>query len=70
MIIFFVYIQIGKELPILKEVFRPGNTERLTLKRLMCLLKPSFSEPQTNSRKYEGEVYTLLKEYFKEAASK
>jgi len=50
------------------EILKTCDIARLVLKKLICLLKPFFSEQQTHARKYE--IYISLKGYFKEAASK
>lgn len=51
-------------------LFRKIEKAILTLKQLTSLLEPDFSEEGTNSRKFEGEVYSIFIKYLREVASK
>ena len=69
-IVFFCMIfQVCQSLPTFLYLFRPGATNMLTLRKLISLLKPNFSEVGSNKRKFENEVYTPFSNYLREAAS-
>ena len=59
-----------KEIPLVMHLFRKVEKGTLTLKQLTSLLKPDFSEEGTNSRKFEGDVYSIFIKYLREVASK
>ncbi|KAK3737738.1 hypothetical protein QZH41_018284 [Actinostola sp. cb2023] len=41
----------------------------MTIRKLQFFLKPDFSEDGTNTRKFEGEMYSVFVHYLREAAS-
>lgn len=49
-------------------LFRKVEKATLTLKQLTSLLEPDFSEEGTNSRKFEGEAYSIFIKYLREVA--
>ena len=61
--------QIGKELPAFLDLFRETNSNRLTRKRLISLLEPSFSEEGSNTRHYENAAYRTFSNYVRVVAS-
>ena len=42
----------------------------LSVKMLTTLLKPSFSKPGSNKRRFENEVYAAFTKYLREVAGK
>ena len=42
----------------------------LTLKKMVCLLKPQFAEEGTNEKKHQQDVCTIFLDYLKVVASK
>ena len=63
-------LQMVKEFPLLKHLFRPNESACLTLKKLILLLKPVFAEIGSNSRMYQDAVYAKFLKYLREVASK
>lgn len=61
--------QVAKEITLLMHLFRKVEKATLTLKQLTSLLEPDFSEEGTNSRKFEGEAYSIFIKYLREVAS-
>ena len=61
--------QIGKEIPVFLNLFRPASTCILTHKKLINLLKPSFSEEGSNSHQYENTTYRAFSNYVRVVAS-
>ena len=66
---FHIVLQIGSVLPSLVHLFRPTQTT-LTLKALIQILKPKFSEEGSNSRRLENSVYSAYLKYLRAVASK
>ena len=50
-------------------LFTPSQT-KLTLKALLQILKPSFSEEGSNDRHFENAVYSVYLKYLRSVASK
>ena len=61
--------QIGKEIPAFLDLFLPRNSSKLTRKKLISLLKPSFSEEGSNMRQYENATYRAFSNYIRAVAS-
>lgn len=62
-------IQIGREIPVFLNLLRQSSTGILSRKKLICLLKPSFSEEGSNSRQYENTAYRAFSNYVRGVAS-
>eukprot|EP00794_Sanderia_malayensis_P001620 gene1620-1794_t len=54
---------------ILQSSSQPSSSSTLTLKRLLLLLKPTFSEEGNNKRMFENGVYSCLVKYARNVAS-
>jgi len=65
----FGIYQITKAFPLFIHLFRPNPLAKLTMKRLISVMNPQFSEDGTNMRKFEGEMFALLCKYFREVAA-
>ena len=61
---------VCQAMPQFIDLFKPTTARALTLKKLISLLKPDFSETGANKRRYENEVYSAFCKYLREAASK
>jgi hypothetical protein len=46
----------------------PSHSESLSIRKVINLLKPNFSEEGSNSLKFEKEVYALFIKYLREVA--
>lgn len=55
-------------LPMFCHLFRPSSCT-LTIKAVIQLLQPKFSEEGSNSKRYESAVYTLFLKYLRAVAS-
>jgi len=66
----FFLLQIAKKFPIFIHLFRRNEAPLMTIRKLQFFLKPEFSEDGTNTRKFEGEMYSVFVHYLREAASK
>lgn len=53
----------------MKNLFRQKE-EVLTVKRLINIFKPTFSEERSNNRMLETSVYAVFLKYIREVASK
>lgn len=62
--------QVCETMPIFLQLFRQSEASTLTMKVLVMLLKPRFSETGSNKRRFENEVYEAFTKYLREAASK
>ena len=51
---------VGRKFPQFLHLFRPSENAKLSVKRLLHLLIPKFSEKGSNSLKYEKSAYALL----------
>lgn len=60
--------KIGKEIPVFLELFRQAKSFQLTRKKLVNLLKPSFSEEGSNKRRYENSAYKAFSKYVRNVA--
>ena len=58
-----------QQLPTLVYLLRPGSQHKITVPRLLQMLKPNFSEEGSNALRYEKEVYMLFVRYVREVAS-
>nr|XP_034330272.1 uncharacterized protein LOC117690353 [Crassostrea gigas] len=61
-------IKVGCVLPMFRHLFRPSSCT-LTIKAVIQLLQPKFSEEGSNSKRYESAVYTLFLKYLRAVAS-
>uniref|UniRef100_A0A8W8I3L1 HECT domain-containing protein n=1 Tax=Magallana gigas TaxID=29159 RepID=A0A8W8I3L1_MAGGI len=61
-------VKIGSVFPIFVHLFRPSHTT-LTLKAVIQILKPVFSEEGSNSRQLENSVYSAYLKYLRAVAS-
>ncbi|XP_028401220.1 uncharacterized protein LOC114533980 [Dendronephthya gigantea] len=61
-------VQIVQQLPIMKNLFH-HKEEVLTVKRLINLFKPTFSEEGSNNRILEKSIYAVFLKYIREVAS-
>ncbi|XP_028406386.1 uncharacterized protein LOC114528865 [Dendronephthya gigantea] len=61
--------QICKQIPTLREIFRPNPSSVLTMRKLNALLTPDFSPVGSNKRTYETAVYTVLCKYMRHVAA-
>ncbi|KAK3083721.1 hypothetical protein FSP39_002007 [Pinctada imbricata] len=59
---------VGIKLPMIRYLFRPTAT-KLTVKSLINLLHPTFSEEGSNNRRCENMVYAAFIKYIRAAAS-
>eukprot|EP00794_Sanderia_malayensis_P013331 gene13331-14707_t len=62
-------ISILKAFPAFKFLMQPSSSSTLTLKRLLWLLKPTFSEEGNNKRMFENSVYSCFVKYARNVAS-
>eukprot|EP00794_Sanderia_malayensis_P001678 gene1678-1871_t len=62
-------ISILKAFPAFKFLMQPSSSSTLTLKRLLLLLKPTFSEEGNNKRMFENSVYSCFVKYARNVAS-
>ena len=66
---FLCILQLGCLLPTFLDIFkRPPYT--LTVRSLVGLLKPRFSEEGSNRRRFENEIYAQFMKYIRLVASK
>lgn len=61
--------QIVKAIPQFVYLMRPSDAYELTRRKLIFLLKPSFSEEGSNAKHNEMAVYELFLKYVREASS-
>ncbi|XP_061167403.1 uncharacterized protein LOC133176276 [Saccostrea echinata] len=61
-------IKVGSVLPMFRHLFRPSCCT-LTIKALIQLLRPKFSEEGSNNKRYESAVYTVFLKYLRAVAS-
>ena len=57
-----------REFPMLVHLLRPNSQHRLSVQKLLQLLKPSFSEEGSNAFTKEKETYQCLVRYIREVA--
>ena len=62
-------IKVGIQLPVFLHILIPSS-KNLTVKSLVNLLKPVFSEEGSNNRKYENEIYSVFMKYVRKVADK
>ena len=62
-------IKVGIQLPVFLHILIPSS-KNLTVKSLVNLLKPVFSEEGSNNRKYENEIYSVFMKYLRKVAGK
>lgn len=62
-------ISILKAFPALKFLLQPSSSSTLTLKKLLLLLKPNFTEEGSNKRLFENSVYSCFVKYARNVAS-
>ncbi|KXJ11675.1 hypothetical protein AC249_AIPGENE7130 [Exaiptasia diaphana] len=60
--------QIAKEIPTLLHLLRKNTSHFLTIRQLQSMLKPEFSPDGSNSRRYEGDIYSDFIRYMREVA--
>ncbi|CAB4008163.1 leucine-rich repeat-containing DDB_G0290503 isoform X2 [Paramuricea clavata] len=60
---------VGRKFPQFLHLFRPSENAKLSVKRLLHLLIPTFSEKRSNSLKYGKSAYTHFVKYVREVAS-
>jgi hypothetical protein len=60
---------VGRKFPQFLHLFRPSENAKLSVKRLLHLLIPKFSEKGSNSLKYEKSAYAHFVKYVREVAS-
>lgn len=58
-----------RELPMLVHLLRPQAQRKLSVRMLLHILKPNFSEEGSNALKKEKEVYQLFAKYVREVAA-
>ena len=61
--------EIATRLPVFLYLLRANESNQLSRRQLILLLRPSFSEEGTNVRKYENDTYAAFSKYIREAAS-
>ena len=61
--------EVATSLPIFLYLLRANESNQLSRRQLIPLLRPSFSEEGTNVRKYENDAYAAFSKYVREAAS-
>ncbi|XP_068762245.1 uncharacterized protein [Montipora capricornis] len=61
--------QIAQEIPLFVHLFRQNEATTLPIRRIQEILKPDFSEQGSNTRVFEGKVYTAFVKYLREVAS-
>ena len=61
--------QIGKNIQAFLDIFRETGSRKLTRKKLINFLKPSFSEEGSNMRLYENAAYRAFSNYIRDVAS-
>lgn len=66
---FHIFFTDWKCVPYFLHLFRPSQTT-LTLKAVIQILKPVFSEEGSNSRQLENSVYSAYLKYLRAVASK
>ena len=62
-------IRVGKKFPSLLYLLRPSACAKLTVPRLLFLLKPSFSENGSNNTVHEKALYAKFVKYVREVSS-
>lgn len=58
--------QVMSALPLFLHLFRNTGTNTMTVKKLVSLLKPKFSEEGSNARKSQKEVFNAFVRYIRE----
>ena len=61
--------QIGKKFPRFLDLFCKSRPTKLTRKKLIELLRPTFSEEGSNARIHENSVYKVFSNYIRDVAS-
>ena len=61
--------EVATSLPVFLYLLRANESNQLSRRQLILLLRPSFSEEGTNVRKYENDAYPAFSKYVREAAS-
>ncbi|XP_070560094.1 uncharacterized protein [Ptychodera flava] len=61
--------QICVGIPTFIHLFQPNPSSALTVKKVVTLLTPLFSEEGSNKRTFESKVYSLFLKYLREVAS-
>ena len=61
--------QIGKNIQAFLDIFCETGSRKLTRKKLINFLKPSFSEEGSNMRLYENAAYRAFANYIRDVAS-
>ena len=64
----FIVFKLGCKPTKFLDILEPRQT-RLTVKCLMQLLKPMFSEEGSNKRRFESEIYAEFLKYVRQVAS-
>lgn len=62
-------LQLMVNLPQFLHLFRPSDASALTVKKLVHLLNPSFSDEGSNARKHQKEVYNAFVRYIREVSA-
>lgn len=57
-----------RQLPTFKYLFISSQSESLSIRKVINLLKPNFSEEGSNALKFEKEVYAVFIKYTREVA--
>lgn len=55
-----------RQLPMFIHLLRPGSQHKVTVPRLLEILKPKFAEEGSNAVKYQKEVYQMFVRYVRE----
>ena len=61
--------EVATSLPVFLYLLRANESNQLSRRQLILLLRPSFSEEGTNVRKYENDAYAAFLKYVREAVS-
>ncbi|CAH3176300.1 unnamed protein product, partial [Porites lobata] len=61
--------EVATSLPVFLYLLRANESNQLSRRQLILLLRPSFSEEGTNVRKYKNDAYAAFSKYVREAAS-
>lgn len=61
--------QVGKKFETFRHIFRSSTMKTLSMRSVINILKPKFSEEGSNSRIKENAMYSLFVKYLREVAS-
>ena len=60
------YVRLFKSFPEMIHLLRPNPADKLSYRKVVQLLRPSFSEEGSNKLKLEKEVYGMFLKYCRE----